>query len=166
MDPPRGVSPQMNRHCRESQPVPRFSNSEANVWKGYGDLFTSNEIDENFQFEPDESFVRTVLPFQRQPPAMSVTNPGAQHPLTPLTPLPSFVAPPVLPPVLPPALPPVPPPVPPPPPSTGELVLAAEVRALEKQVKALTLDKNHAERVLHALVDYHAHKYIANVRRV
>ena len=45
-------------------------------------------------------------------------------------------------------------------------MLAAEVRALEKQVKALTLDKNHAERVLHALVDYHAHKYITNVKRV
>ena len=159
MDPPRGVSPQMNRRCRESQPVPRFSNSDANVWKGYGDLFTSNEIDENFQFKPKDSLANTVLPFQRQPPAMSVTNPDAQHPPTPL--LTSYPPPP-----LPPVLPPVPPPPPSSGPTIGELVLAAEVHALEKQVKALTLDKNHAERVLHALVDYHAHKYLTNVKRV
>ena len=51
MDPPRGVSPQMGRRCRESQPVPRFSNSQANVWAGYmAELIASNEIDENFQF--------------------------------------------------------------------------------------------------------------------
>ena len=160
MDPPRSVSPQMNRRCRESQPVPRFSNSHANVWAGYGQgLFTSNEIDENFCFQPKDSLSKTMpLPFQRQPSAMSVTNSSVERPPTPL---PSIPPPLVLPPVL--------PPLPPPPsssgPTIGELVLAAEVRALETQVKSLTLDKNHAERLLHALVDYHAHKFVSNLRR-
>ena len=116
------------------------------MWRGYGVLYNSNEIDENGQFCPGDSgdlaLAKTVLPFQRQPPATSVS----MHRTTP---------------------PPLPPPgLPPPPPlsgpTIGELVLAAEVRALEKQVKDLTLDKNHAERVLHALVDYHVHK---NTRR-
>ena len=95
-----------------------------------------------------------MLP-QRQPPALSVTQPSAVHPIrclhssrrrpraaAPPTPAPGTAAP------------------PPSGPTIGELALAAEVRALEKQVKDLTLDKNHAERVLHALVDYHAHKYM------
>ena len=176
MDPPRSVSPQMNRRCRESQPVPRFSNSHANVWAGYGQgLFTSNEIDENFCFQPKDSLSKTMpLPFQRQPSAMSVTNSSVERPPTPLPSIPPpLVLPPVLPPLPPPLLPPLPPPVlpplPPPPsssgPTIGELVLAAEVRALETQVKSLTLDKNHAERLLHALVDYHAHKFVSNLRR-
>ena len=163
----------MNRRCRESQPVPRFS-SQANVWAGYDlGLFSSQEIDENGHFCPKELLSKTMLPFQRQPPAMSVTNPNAQH-----SPFPSFDAPPS--PVLPPVLPPVPPPVPPPmlpppvlpppvlpppilPPSgltIGELALVAEVRMLEKQVRDLTLDKKHTERLLHALVDYHAYAYL------
>ena len=162
MEPPQGVSPQMSRRCRESQPVPRFSNSQANVWAGYGRLYTSNEIDENGQFRPEASSSRakTVLPYQQQPPALSVTLPSAVH--RPI-PMPSFVAPAPPPPPPRPPLPPAPPPPPPSGPTIGELALAAEVRALEKQVKDLTLDKKHAERVLHALVDYHAHKYMRRV---
>lgn len=143
-DPPRDVlSPIQSRRCRESRPVPRFS-SNANVWAGYGRLFFSGEVDENFQFRPDDSqLTNALLPYERQPSAMSVTihrSPPSPRP--------------------PPRPPPPPPPSTPTGPTVGELALAAEVRALEEQVKLLTLDKNHAECVLHALVDYHVHKYM------